>query len=394
MEELEKIVADIKAGMMTADQVKSIVADLKLNEELKAELEAVKAAAESIGLELKEMKTKGEAKVKTLSDILTEKHAEIIDAAAKRQNYSLTFKTDVLLTSITTDKVGAVIPGFNPAAHAAVNFVNILNTMPVGADSHGQVFYTDQTTTTRSADSKGEGGKAPESEIAWTGYTAPLEEVKDSIPVSRKSLNHISQLQNEITNFINTNLRLKENALAYAGSGTPPALKGVYTSATAFNAGAYSGTMIADATLYDLINVLNTEITNGKESKYRPNYVVMNPADVLRLTGTKDSNGQYVIPPFVSINGNQIAIMGIPVISDPVVTANTLLIGDFTHARRYIGENITLEWGYVGDQFTEGMITLYGHLDELILVRNIDAGAFRKVTDITAAITAITDSTT
>jgi hypothetical protein len=390
MEDLEKIVADIKAGMMTPDQVKSIVAELKLNDELKAELAAVKSAAEAIGMELKEMKTKGEAKPKTLSEIISEKHAEIIDAATKRQNYSLTLKTDVLLTSITTDKIGAVIPEFGRAAHASVAFVDILTTMPVGADSHGQVFYTDQTTTTRHADSKGEGVKAPESAIAWTGYAVPLEEIKDSIPVSRKSLNHISQLQNEIMYFINTNLRLKENSLAFSGNGTPPNMKGVYTSATAFNAGAYTGTTISDATLYDLINVLNTEITNGKESKYMPNYVVMNPADVLRLTGNKNTDGSYNIPPFVTINGSQISIMGIPVISDPVVTANTLLIGDFRHARRYIGENITLEWGYVADQFTEGMITLYGHMDELILVRNVDAGAFRKVTDITAAITAIT----
>lgn len=387
---IEQIVDEIKAGLLTADQVKSIVSDMKLNDDLKAELEAVKSAAESIGLELKELKTKGVEKPQTLTDILSAKQAEIIEAATKQQSYSLSIKSDVLLSSITTDKVGMVIPGFNQAAYAGVNFINILNTMPVGSDSHGQVFYTDQITTTRNADAKAEGGQAPESAIEWIGRTVNLEEIKDSIPVSRKTLNHVSQMQNEITNFIRTNLMLKENAEAYAGSGTTPHLKGVYTSATTFDYAAYSGQTIASANLADLVNVLINEIVNGKESKYMPNYLVMNRADLIGLIGNKDDNGRYDLPPFVTVNGDNITIFGLPVITDSTVTANTLLIGDFRHAYRYIGENITLEWGYTGNQFSEGMITLYGHLDELILVKTIDAGAFRKVLNITEAIEAIT----
>ena len=50
---IEQIVDEIKSGMLNADQVKSIVSEMKLNDDLKAEVEAVKAAAESIGLELK-----------------------------------------------------------------------------------------------------------------------------------------------------------------------------------------------------------------------------------------------------------------------------------------------------------------------------------------------------
>ena len=386
-EELNKIIEDLKNGLLKKADVEAMIKGFANAEDVAA----VKQAAEDIGMKIKSLEEKLETKnaePETLRSMLEKKQAEIVEATkGMGGRASLTLKTDVLLSSITTDKVGRVIPGFNTAAAPKMRVRDIFTTEMVGADSHGQIFYTDQTTNTNNAAAKAEGAKAPESAIAWTGRVAYLEEIKDSIPVSKKSLSHISQLEGTISDFVMKNLMTKENADLWSGNGTTPNLKGIYTYADTFNHAAYAGNKYADATLSDLIAVLNTEITAAYGGKYTTNFVVMNPKDVLRMKLAKDTNGNYVIPPFTTEAG--MVVDGIRVIEDGVVTANTMVIGDFNQAKKYIGEYITLEWGYVGDQFTEGMITLYGHMDELLLVKTIDTKAFLKVTDITAAITAI-----
>lgn len=388
-EETLKIVEDIKAGMLKADDVKKLIADG--NFASSEEVNAIKAAAEEIGLELKKMRDQSPKVEKSFREILEDAQKEMQEAFASKRGYSLTLKTDVLTSSITTDKAGFMIPGFNPAAYAGTKLRTVFPRVSVGADAHNQIFYTDQTTTTRNADVKGEGGGAPESAIAWTGRVLNLMEIKDSIPVSRKAMNHISQLEATIKDFIMTNLMLKENTQLWSGDGSAPDMTGVYTTATAFNAGTYSGVTVVDATLNDLIAVLRVQIANGKESKYMPTHVIMNPADILRMKLAKGTDGHYVIPPFTTEGG--MVVDSVIVVEDAVVTANTLVIGDFRHAKVYMGEDITLEWGYTDTQFVEGLITLYGHMDEALLIKTIDAGAFLKVTDIDAAITAITATT-
>lgn len=390
MEDLEKIVADIKAGMMTPDQVKSIVAELKLNDELKAELEAVKSAAEAIGMELKEMKTKGEEKAESVKDVLSKAWDQAIKAFEAGQKFNVSIKSNVLRSSIGSDTNAYRVPGVNQAAYAATRVASLFPRVTLPSNHHGMIKYVDQTTVTRNAAAKGEAAAYPESALAWTERTLAIEKLADSIPVSKEAMRDVDFVASEIERLLRTNLMLLENTQIYSGDGGAPDFTGVYTTATAFNAGAYSGTTIADATLYDLINVLKTEITNGKESKYMPNYVVLNPADVLRLTGTKDSNGQYVIPPFAGVTGDSISVMGLQVIADPVVTANTMLIGDFRQGTIYQADGIEVELGYINAQFTSDLMTLKASLRENLLIKTIDAGAFRKVTDITAAITAIT----
>ena len=172
-----------------------------------------------------------------------------------------------------------------------------------------------------------------------------------------------------------------------SGDGNAPNIKGIYTYATAFNSGAYTGFKPVAANLYDLVVIMATEIM--KNTSYMVDFVILNPADTLKLKLAKDLDGQY-LKPFI-LNGNQID--NIRIIESASQTINTLTIGDSQMATRYYGEDLTIDVGYdlTGD-FSKRIVTILGNMEELLLVRNCEADAFLKSTDIEADVLNITGS--
>jgi hypothetical protein len=90
----------------------------------------------------------------------------------------------------------------------------------------------------------------------------------------------------------------------------------------------------------------------------------------------------------VSRDGNQVA--GAVIVPSAAITANTMAVGDARHVRYYDVEGIDLEFGLDSDDFTKDLITLKGRKRGNLLLRNVDATAFYKVTDIDQRVTDIT----
>ncbi len=197
-----------------------------------------------------------------------------------------------------------------------------------------------------------------------------------------------SFIAGEINRLLDTHIRVKEDNYLWDGTGSTPVPKGAYTYAAAFDSAAYTGFTPEKATIYDLIAVMSVEVSNGYGGMYQPNYVVLNPSDVLRMQLAKDTNGQYVIPPFTLNNGMVVA--GMKVIPSESVTAGTLLVGDFSFGTIYDDGGIEIEIGYVADNFKEDVVTIKARKRMLLLVRTAYTGAFLKSTDIAADVANIT----
>lgn len=371
--------------------------------ELEVEVGKVKGLQEQLdkmGAEISAMKEKGgKEEVKTLTDILksASKGFENFgqsagDKMSLKVPLSSVAKTTVTMSSITSDNVGTVIPGFGQMKTARPRIASLLAQFPIGANSHGVVYYTDQTTRTSGAAARSAGSAAGESTIAWTGYSAPLQSISDSIPLHRETLSRVSEMEAELRNFITTNLVLAEDNYLLNGTGTPPQIQGIYDLVSAFDSSAYAGFKPKKAALIDLIVVMATEIM--KDSSYNVDTCIVNPADALGITLEKDVNGNRIN--FIMTNpltGEQM-VKGIRIIESAHQTINTLTIGDFTKARRYFGDNINIEFGYnTSGDFTKRIITMLGNMECLCLVRNCEANAFLKSTDIAADILNITEVT-
>lgn len=394
---------ELIAGNLTPETAEKMFADhfekMGLTED--GQFKELHGAVIKIGDEVRSMqqqKTELKGFSERLADEL-EGHKELMTSIAdgeanKNVVIKMTTKATAERASITSDYRGVMLGDFGQLTARAMVMYEIANVFPINmADSGGNVRYTDwdQTSITRAAAAKAEGVAYPESVAAWIGYSKPVQKIVDSIPITVELLRDVAGIQAEIENFIRQNLLLKRDTDMYSGSGVAPILTGFYTATTAFVPGSYSGTTTASANIFDLIAVLRTEIVADAANKYVVDKVLMNPNDVLRMDFSKDDNGRYNIPPFISADGN--VVKGVEVIETSAVTSNTLLIGDFMFARYYDAQDITLEFGYIGNQFRDDLITLKGSTHGLALIREADVSGFLKVTDIDAAIVAITTVT-
>lgn len=383
---------EMRAGLITAEQLATEVESFaKAND-----IEEINQKMDAMVIDLKKMIQKEQDNEPvTLRDQIKKKHEDLKSAVGDGKAkfiMDLDLKTNVTSASITSDSQGAYIPGFGQAAFRGLAFEQYFQRFPLPPNHHGTVYYVDQTTTTRNAATKNEAAAAPESAIAWTQYSLAMEKILDSIPLTHEAMLDIDQLVAEVEMFINNNIRLAIDTQMWSGNNAAPNWAGIYaTYATDFTQAIATGATVdavADANIYDLIATVATYIANGKESKYDANVAFMNPRDILKGRMVKDANGNYVIPPFVSRDGMQVA--GTIVVPSAAVTANTLAIGDARHVRYYDVEGISLEYGLDSDDFTKDLITLKGRKRGNLLLRTVDATAFYKVTDIDQRITDIT----
>lgn len=381
-----------KSGEMTAEQFAEKFATEAEKMQIEVDkVDGLQAQLDKMGVEIDAMKEKGgKAEVKSLTEIVKEAINELKNVGSNGKfglkiPISSVNKTTVAMSSITDDYGGLRLPGIGQIQTPRNRILPILNTFPIGADSHGTVYYTDQTTRTNNAAARAMGAAAGESAITWTGFTKPLESISDSIPVHKEVLSRVSLMEAELRNFITENLTQKLDGYAFSGTGTTPQIDGIYTGADTFDSAAYSGFKPQKAALLDLIVIMATEVM--KETKYDVNYAVINPSDALGLQLEKDENGNRINFQMTNPMTGETVVKGIKIIESSKVTANTLLVGDFRMARMYMGDNINIEFGYnTSGDFTKRIVTMLGNMEALMLVRNCEADAFLKSTNISADI--------
>ena len=375
------------AGLIKADEFASKLESLGLKDGAIKELfDAVTKQGEQLRKIFAGKQTEG----KTLEEYVDEKAADIINVAKNggRLRMEISQKSLVQRSSVSSSTMAMRLTDIGQLPYQGTVFSSLFRHVTVGANSNGVIRYVDQNTITRSAAPVSEGAQKPESAITWVERSIPVEKIADSIPVTREMMADVGFVRGELDRLLNINLALKEDQQLYSGTGVTPQLKGLTVSAGNFNAGAYAGFKPSSPTLYDLMAILKVEITNGKQSKYNPNVVVLNPADALRFKLAKGTNGHYVLPPFILENGG--SVDGMTIVESSQVTPNTLIVGDFRYGTIYDLEGITIDMGFIDKQFIENTMTILAEKRECLLIRVVDEDAFLECTDIDAALAAIT----
>ena len=336
---------------------------------------------------------------KTLAELMHEKKAEFAALAkAGRSSKGIVLdipssmvqevlKTNVTRASVTNHYLAERLPDVGQLGYLGAQLASLFRQVPVGPNSNGTVRYVDQSSVTRNADVKAEAAVAPESAIAWTEYSLAIEKILDSIPVSYESFNDVDFIRGEIERLLLVNMALKEDSQLYGGSGSTPNLKGVKTYAGAYDGSAFSGSVLS-ANLFDLIAAAKVTIMSGYQSKFNPDFVLLNPVDVFKYKVIKGVDGHYVMPSFVGPNGS--VIDGVRVIESNQVTADTFVIGDSRYGVIYTMGDVQIEMGFDGNDFTYDLTTIKARKREALLIRSTDTGGFKYCSGIAAAVSDLT----
>lgn len=365
-------------------------------ETLGVKADVIKTLVETVekqGEAMRKFETDKPVNGKTVEQLVEEKAADIakIQANNPQTNVKLIIpnsaiaKTQVARAAVSGSTMAMRLTEIGQLPYLGMKMSNLFRHAQVDASSNGVIRFYDQAAITRAAAPTAEGSSAPESVISWIERLLKVEKITDSIPVTKEAWRQVYFIQSEIDRLLNLNLPLKEDQQLWSGTGATPEITGVYTNSTAVAMGTayagvtYAGT-VAFANIYDLIATMRVIIMNSKQSKYAPNAVLMNPADILAYKLIKDSFGRYLVPGFVTADGKNID--GCEVIESSQVGANTLLVGDTRYGTIYDDGGIEIEMGHINDQLVKGAMTIMATKFETLLIRNVDADAFLKCTDI------------
>lgn len=400
---LEKVDSKIQTGIqaVTSGLLKVEDFEAKLNE-MKVSDMTIKELVEAVtkqGTEItKIIQDKNTPKEKeTLKDLATRVHPGILKALETGSPHKFSMnvnKTTVALTAINSDPAGLIIPGIAEVQSQKNMIAPSLAGFNIGSDSHGIIYWTDQTTRTNNAAARSDGSAAAEQVYAWTGYSETIDNVSAMIQVHKEALKHIGWMEAELKRLLNDDILTALDAYCYTGSGTAPQIGGIYTRSTAFDAAAYiaaGGFTPSGAGIYDLVTSMAMQIE--KATKYMVDKVWLNPYDVGRLRLAKDKNDQFLFPQYALGNGGDLYIGKVKVIEANSVTVNTCVVGDSRKAGLYTSGNVEIEMGYnlTGDM-GKRIVTLLANMEASLLIRNAEVDAFLKSTNLTNDIAAITVS--
>ncbi len=363
VDSIKDTVKEVKETLKTQGETLTIIKDSKA----KADREVPSTIRESI--------------VKSLSKI-----REFAKKAGKHETLHIDIKADTTTASVVNNTRTERIETVGQLATRRTTALDFFPTFPISPDNDGKISYLDwdEATKARAASMKEEGGTFDESTAAWQEYSLKLKKVADIIPMTDEFMYDDSFLVNELTSFLSRNVELIADTQIVLGDGLGNNLTGMDVSMQAYSP---TSSGIANASIYDLLVKVREDIEAQGGNKYRVNGAFMNIADINKMKLTKDSDGNYVMPPFVTQDGQ--VIDGITVIENNAVQANTAYIGDITYARLYAEPGFRIERGYATGDFENGRESLRVYRRLLFLIRTVDQTGFRKVTSISGALTTL-----
>lgn len=365
-------------------EVLSAVKDLETKG---AEVSTMKTNVEEIALRVLELETKGVPSntPETLSTLLAEK-ADELKAMKEKSGASVQIQLKAVGTmALTTNTTGQIPQAEREAGITRIVRRNpfILELVNVGTIMSNVWEWVEQKNVEGGAAMTAEGAAKSQTDFDLIVASANVKKVTAYIKITKEMLDDVPLMRSEIDQELTELINLKIDEQLLSGSGSGVNLTGIVTNATPWAAGAFA-LSIPTPTKWD---VLRTAINQVRVNLFEPNYIVVHPTDVTGMELSKDTTGQYIMPPFIATDGTTIS--GIRVVTNTGVTLDKFLVGDFSKAGVRFKEGLTINVGYENDDFTKNLVTVLAEARLVQRVKSNHYGAF-VYGDFSDAITALT----
>jgi len=257
----------------------------------------------------------------------------------------------------------------------------LLDIITTGFSSSNVVYWVQRKTRTDNSGTVTEGtvtkvggGSVTQSVLSYETKNATMQDMLAFIKVSNNSIDDIDWLLSEVQTELLTLMALDLDANLLTGAIATEGYDGILTGATAFAAGGKKLKAEVVPNNYDALKFAATQI---KKAHHRPNYVVLNPDDLLAMELERDADGAYLFPPYLAV---QPQFAGVRIIENTGITSGTYLIGDFSKAKFWMRKGMDLK---IHDQNEDDAITQLKtvtlYMRGVLVVKAADATAF--VTD-------------
>jgi HK97 family phage major capsid protein len=365
-------------------EVMSKIADLQAKGN---DVDALKANIEEVAAKLLDLETKGvpNGTPENLGTLLAEKANEL-KAMKEKSGASV----QITLKAAGTMALSTNTTGQIPQAEREQGITRIVRRNPfilelvnVGTIMSNVWEWVEQKNADGGAAMTAEGAAKSQADFDLVVASANVKKVTAYIKVTKEMLDDVELMRSEIDQELTELINLKIDDQLLNGTGLTVNLTGITTNATAWAAGAFA-LAIPTPTKWD---VLRTAINQVRTNLFEPNYIVLHPTDVTAMELSKDSTGQYIMPPFAALDGT--IVSGIRVVANTGVTIDKFLVGDFSKSGVRFKEGVTINVGYENDDFTKNLVTILAEARLVQRVKSNHYGAF-VYGDFSDAVTALT----
>lgn len=225
----------------------------------------------------------------------------------------------------------------------------------------------------------------PQKDYDFLEKTANVRKVGVYSKYSKEMADDLPNLINEVRNFLIADLRREVDEQILAGDGLGENLKGIMEYATAYAVGGFADS-VKNPNHFDVVETAAAQVVTALHT---PNYVIVHPTDAAKMNLSKDDNGAYVMPPFITAGGATVS--GLRVVVNTGIDAGTFLVGDFSKSSVKYRQGLTVEMTNSDqDDFVKDRFTIKATVRLVHRVRDNDSAAF--VTGTFAAAIAALDS--
>lgn len=387
IKQLGEKIDQMKTESVSKAELIELMSQVKALETQGAEMTTFKANVEEIALRVLELETKGipSNTPENLGTLLASKTEEL-KAMKEKSGASVQITLKAAGTMAESTNITGLIPqGEREAGITRVVRRNpyILQLVNVGTIMSNLWEWVEQKNPDGGAAMTAEAAAKSQADFDLVLASASVKKVTAYIKVTKEMLDDVQLLRSEIDQELTELINLKIDDQVLSGSGSGANLTGIQTNAVSFAAGAFA-LAIPTPNNFDVLRVAINQI---RVALFEPNYIVMHPTDVAAMDLVKDTTGQYVLPPFISVDGTRIS--GIPVVSNTGIAVGNFLVGDFTKSGVRFKEGLTINVGYENDDFTKNLVTILAEARLVHRVKSNHYAAFVKGV-FSTAITALT----
>lgn len=347
----EKVGADLKSAMEKYEgQLKDAgSASVEAKAEVKALAEEFKSIAASVN-EIAQKQSagfeKGDSRIMTAGEEFVKSDAFAALVKGERDKVRLEVKNTV--TSDSTTVFPDQRPGVIPGNFAPLTIRQLFRAVPV---STNMVNSLRELAWTNSAAEVSQGAAKNQSDLTFEQYNVPIQTVAHWIKVSKQLMEDAPAIMAYIDTRLRDGLAQRIDAQLLNGNGTSPNLSGLTDSG---NFTAYTPT--SDDLLVDAINRAKYALWATGNT---PDTVIVNPATWGAMERTREGagTGQYLYGTPGTIAGAN--AFGLRIVLSNNMPAAKFLVGAIdSSCVLYNRTGAVVEAGYVGDDFTNNLVTL------------------------------------
>jgi hypothetical protein len=254
-------------------------------------------------------------------------------------------------------------------------------TTQVGTES---IWYVDRINQEGDAAFIGEGDPKPLADAEWQERKAPIKEVAVFWKFSKRLAQNAPSVVTDFRTHADELVDQKIDDGVLEGDNLNDNLNGIITAATSFVVPTQLANYYADANIYDAIMAMATKVRLGN---YKGEITaVLNTVWKAKMAGIKNTDGDYIVPPFVSRDGNDVG--EVKVVFSNKLADDSILVGDLKVFKVVISQNVEYYEGYENDDFRKNLMSkkLEAFLGTYLPSSNADAIIYDSIATVLTAI--------